>query len=130
MSRSVVEDIAGAFHQRYEALASDFDYRTRPKSAVGWDELPDNNRRLMLAVVDDLLARGVICPGIQATRREGSWRRSPNEADAYELDMAITDRCDLLLTTFHNDTPADYKRVIAELLPLLIARQTSEVATA
>jgi hypothetical protein len=52
--------IAVAFHSTYERLAPDFDYKTREASAKPWAQVPENNQRLMVAVVQDLLDRGII----------------------------------------------------------------------
>lgn len=52
--------IAKAFHETYERLAPTFDYRTREESAVPWAEVPPANRALMVSVVGNLLAKGVI----------------------------------------------------------------------
>jgi hypothetical protein len=54
------EGIAQAFHETYERLAPDFGYKTREASAVEWPDVPENNRGLMIAVVTDLVNRGVI----------------------------------------------------------------------
>jgi hypothetical protein len=54
------EAIAKAFHEAYEQLAPSYSYKTREASAVPWEQVPDNNRRLMIAVVAELLERGVI----------------------------------------------------------------------
>lgn len=54
------EEIARAFHESYERLAPEYHYRTRVESAVPWELVPANNRALMVAVVEDLLDRGVI----------------------------------------------------------------------
>lgn len=60
------EKIAQNFHYNYEALAPEYDYRTRKASAKPWLEVPENNRRLMVHVVS------LILPGIisEAQRRE------------------------------------------------------------
>lgn len=56
------EDLARAFHEAYERLAPEFGYETRDRSAVPWDDVPADNRGLMVAtaasVLDDL-RRGV-----------------------------------------------------------------------
>lgn len=57
------EQIAKAFHDTYERLAPDFAYETRPASAKPWDEVPENNRQLMIAVAEELLETGVISHG-------------------------------------------------------------------
>ena len=50
------EAIARRFHEAYERLAPSFGYETRRESAVPWEEVPENNRRLMVATVRAALA--------------------------------------------------------------------------
>jgi hypothetical protein len=57
------ERIARAFHESYERQAPDHGYKTRDASAVPWEDVPAANKALMVAVVSDLLARGVIGRG-------------------------------------------------------------------
>lgn len=57
------EVIARRFHEVYEDLAKLFDYETREASAKPWDEVPENNRHLMIAVVGELLLDRVILVG-------------------------------------------------------------------
>lgn len=64
---SYAEAIARSFHAAYEELAPSVGYQTRPESAVPWDDVPEPNRRLMVAVVDRLLEGLVIEPGIAAS---------------------------------------------------------------
>jgi hypothetical protein len=54
------ENIAKEFHETYERLAPEYNYDTRKESAVPWEKVPETNKRLMLAVVRDLLSRGVM----------------------------------------------------------------------
>jgi hypothetical protein len=49
------EAVARRFHEAYERLAPDFGYRTREASAKPWDEVPEQNRALMVAVCAELL---------------------------------------------------------------------------
>jgi hypothetical protein len=55
--------IASAFHEAYERLAPRYGYKTREASAVPWEDVPNDNKRLMRAVVGDLLNKGVIGSG-------------------------------------------------------------------
>lgn len=55
--RTHAEEIAKAFHLAYERLAPLFGYATREASAVPWEEVPNNNRELMIATV---LATGLV----------------------------------------------------------------------
>jgi hypothetical protein len=66
-SDMTAEQIAAAFHEAYERLAPSHGYETREASAKPWDEVPENNRRLMSATVADLIGRGVISPGLPTT---------------------------------------------------------------
>lgn len=49
------EDLARRFHEAYERLAPSFGYETREESAVPWDDVPEQNRALMIAVCAELL---------------------------------------------------------------------------
>lgn len=57
------EMIAGLFHATYETLAPEHGYKTREASAVAWDDVPANNKALMIATVQSLLDLGTIAPG-------------------------------------------------------------------
>lgn len=59
------DELARQFHETYERLAPSFDYSTRIESAVPWDDVPDANKSLMLAVADFLLSR------FRVSRRDG-----------------------------------------------------------
>lgn len=50
------EKVARAFHENYERLAPEFDYKTRERSAVPWGDVPADNRELMVATVNAVLA--------------------------------------------------------------------------
>lgn len=54
------EEIARAFHEAYERLAPQYGYETREASAKPWDEVPENNRNLMIATVQALIDAGKI----------------------------------------------------------------------
>jgi hypothetical protein len=51
------ETLARYFHDEYERMAPTFNYQTRPASAVPWDDVPENNRRLMMAVCASVLLK-------------------------------------------------------------------------
>lgn len=50
------QDLARRFHEAYERLASSFGYETRRESAVPWESVPENNRKLMIAVCAELIS--------------------------------------------------------------------------
>lgn len=54
--------IAREFHENYELLAPEFNYKTREASAVPWEKVPQQNKDLMVATVQVLIDRGVIKP--------------------------------------------------------------------
>jgi hypothetical protein len=54
------ERVAQAFHESYERQAPEHGYKTRDASAVPWQDVPDQNKELMIAVVQDLIDAGVI----------------------------------------------------------------------
>jgi hypothetical protein len=56
------ERLARFFHETYERLAPEFGYETRPESAVPWEQVPEQNRRLMEAVAGEALVAGVGVP--------------------------------------------------------------------
>ena len=47
--------VARLFHETYEALAPQFDYKTRKASAVAWEDVPEKNRALMIATANVIL---------------------------------------------------------------------------
>jgi hypothetical protein len=59
MTEDQVERVARLFHEAYEELAPQFSYTTRKASAVPWADVPENNKRLMIATVRRLFDRAV-----------------------------------------------------------------------
>lgn len=59
-SPSRAEEIAQRFHEAYEEMAPLHGYETRESSRKPWSEVPENNKSLMIAVVERLLEREVI----------------------------------------------------------------------
>ncbi len=57
------ERIARRFHELYELFAPEYGYKTREATAVSWDQVPDQNKTLMIAVVDNLIIEGTIIVG-------------------------------------------------------------------
>lgn len=54
------EEVAKRFHEVYEELAPNFGYETREASRKPWNEVPENNRELMIAVVERLKEEGCV----------------------------------------------------------------------
>ncbi len=67
------EQIAQAFHDAYERLAPRFGYETREASAKPWAEVPEQNKTLMIAVVQSLLDSGIIL-GVASQERSDEER--------------------------------------------------------
>jgi hypothetical protein len=64
-SRETTEafQVAEAFHDTYERLAPQFNYKTRRESAVPWEDVDPLLQALMMATVRDLVENGVISIG-------------------------------------------------------------------
>lgn len=69
-SAAAVDEIAEAFHRAYERAAPALGYTTREASCKPWAEVPDENKRVMRATVESLLADGIIARGTSASSRE------------------------------------------------------------
>ena len=50
-------ELAKDFHATYERLAPSFGYSTREASAKPWSEVPETNRKLMVATIRDILGK-------------------------------------------------------------------------
>jgi hypothetical protein len=61
--REDAERVAKRFHEVYEALAPKFDWETQQRSRVAWDDVPHENRALMIAVANELIEAEAIFPG-------------------------------------------------------------------
>jgi len=51
------EELARLFHETYEELAPNYGYTTRRSSAVPWEEVPEPNKSLMIAVSTRILEK-------------------------------------------------------------------------
>lgn len=51
------EVLAKTFHETYERIAPEFGYKTREESAKPWEEVPEQNKNLMIAVCAVVLAK-------------------------------------------------------------------------
>ena len=51
------EKLAQLFHETYERLAPEYGYKTREASAVSWGHVPEQNKKLMIAVCRTLIDR-------------------------------------------------------------------------
>lgn len=69
------DELARTFHEQYERLAPSFGYVTRRDSSVPWEDVPEPNRSLMLAVATEVLERW---PAL-AARSAGSGSRVERE---------------------------------------------------
>jgi hypothetical protein len=48
------EALARRFHEAYERLAPSFSYSPREETSVPWEQVPDNNRLLMIATAHEI----------------------------------------------------------------------------
>lgn len=60
MAPSKAEALAAAFHRLYEGIAPCFGYETRQETAVPFDQIPANNRALMITVCKILIDNDVV----------------------------------------------------------------------
>ena len=77
-------EAARLFHDTYERLAPEYDYKTREASAVPWEDVPEHNRELMIAtcaiVLDAFRADTLgLLERLAKTRREASWGGFPED---------------------------------------------------
>lgn len=49
-------ELAKVFHDTYESLAPVYDYKIRTTSAVPWQDVSENNRNLLVATIEAVLA--------------------------------------------------------------------------
>lgn len=56
MVKITPEQLAQKFHETYERLAPNHGYETRKESAKPWEDVPANNKALMIAVCGEILA--------------------------------------------------------------------------
>lgn len=70
--RDPAEVIAKLFHETYERLAPEHGYETRESSAVPWSEVPEPNRRLMIATCREVLVDDRLRAFL--AERDAEWR--------------------------------------------------------
>jgi hypothetical protein len=51
------EELAKFFHDTYERLAPQYQYKTREDSAVPWEDVPADNKALMIATAGEVLRK-------------------------------------------------------------------------
>lgn len=69
---SDAEAIARRFHEAYERLAPLFGYATRKASAVPWEQVPEANRKLMIATCAEVFG---VAPPARREAGEGGGER-------------------------------------------------------
>lgn len=88
------EETARLFHETYERLAPSHGYETRKASAVPWEDVPEPNRSLMVAVA------GEVSQQIEAAVRQ----TLAGEVEALCPDFDVphaADHCDLKIAARH-----------------------------
>jgi len=70
------ESVAKLFHETYERLAPTFNYETRQATRVPWENVPERNKHLMVAVAAEVLA--VLFP---------TEEQPPLPMDTHQLEM-------------------------------------------
>ena len=65
------ELLARTFHNAYERLAPSFGYQTRDDSRQPWEEVPEQNRKLMVATAEAVIAQlGLVASGSEGATRD------------------------------------------------------------
>lgn len=71
---AAAERAARDFHETYERLAPKFGYQTRRESALPWEDIADNHKRLMIAVCAEVLERAIAeSRGPQPDSKKCAW---------------------------------------------------------
>lgn len=73
--RQKAEALSRRFHKAYERLAPEYGYKTRTAIAVPWEQVPEQNKNLMIAVCAELLPHDKAEP-----RRVAELAQSPGSA--------------------------------------------------
>lgn len=102
IEEQVVEKIARAFHDEYEAFAEANGWETQKRSRVAFDDLPAENRATMISTVRALLHRRIIRPSapttlsadqtlVQRIRNLAHIAEAPGMAEAMEESEVIAE---------------------------------------
>jgi hypothetical protein len=91
------EDLAKRFHYTYEALAPQFNYETRKASAKRWEEIPENNRQLMIAVSEGILTFLCSCEGVVREKQplENAMVKCPDCKDGTQRVVLSEAKCNI-----------------------------------
>ena len=84
------EQLAKLFHETYEALAPKFGYETREASRKPWEDVPEQNRKLMIAVCSRLLGKEIefmedLTKHITVKQARAVMRRSMEEDEGFRI---------------------------------------------
>ena len=80
VSGALVAQVARWFHEAYEQLAPSHGYETRKASAVPWEDVPVQNKKLMMDTVAVVLSR------LRDEGYLGGWRAAGDEIDPWVQD--------------------------------------------
>ena len=89
------EEIAEQFHDAYETRAPEHGYETREASAKPWADTPEQNKSLMIDVVQNLIDNRIIHPGVIDVLRSRDDRHIETHAEharAYDTMMKSHDQ--------------------------------------
>lgn len=78
------EQLAEKFHNTYERLAPEHGYETRKDSAVPWENVPQKNKSLMIAVCKELLAT---CQELSIEELTARFYQVKDERDRLQRDL-------------------------------------------
>lgn len=82
--------VAKEFHTAYEQVAPNYGYETREASAVPWEDVPEQNKQVMIATVAALIGQGVIrYTDKDSYPMSAKNDRGPQESDSYSRNQAL-----------------------------------------
>lgn len=105
------EALARLFHAIYERLAPEHGYKTRDASAVPWEDVPDDNKRLMIATAVEVL-------------KQWNGGQSMNENLLKSLTGAESITPRVLGTCQYRDCDSDASVTLSVMLPAWIDENT------
>ena len=88
----IAETLARDFHDTYERLAPQHGYETRRESRTTWEQVPENNRSLMVAVCAEIHARHIAAQAAEHEKALAELRLAAIDAgNCYAQDRILCD---------------------------------------
>jgi hypothetical protein len=128
VSENEAEALAGKFHEAYERLAPQFGYTTRRESAVPWEQVPEQNRKLMTAVCGEVMSDALAKKDEERAGLLVDYENMKAKRDALQADLA-TARADLMRMREERGKDHESLTEIVNAQRRALSRHISEAAT-